>query len=86
MLKLLGDASENALATWRDQAPPAEAQVVYEALFAISDGTWVQLYDHWTNRAYPACTVMALTAEVQLVWHVPLELPGCFRVVAVLRT
>lgn len=74
--RYLSDAADDA--DW-----DRRCALVYDAIGAIIDGTWYQLYEHWDEVTWPGCVVMTLAGATVMVWRVVLEEPGVLRIVFV---
>ncbi len=59
--------------------------LVYTALEAILNMTWLQIYEHWDEMTIPGAVAMALTGDEIIVWRVNIERPGLIQVMYVGR-
>ncbi len=58
-------------------------QLLYDAVGAILNGTWLQLYEHWDEVTIPHAVGMALSSEHVMTWRVVLERPGLVQIMYV---
>lgn len=70
---------------WLARTDSDHHSVVYDALFAIMEGTWYQLYEHWNDLTHPCAVAMRLNDEEVLIWRTYIDIPGVFRVLYVGR-
>lgn len=67
---------------WLGRTPADRHHLVYNALFAISEGTWASRYPHWEDYARKAM-VLGLNDDEVLIWRQVLEYPDWFMVLYV---
>lgn len=67
---------------WLASTPEERHHLVYDALFAIVDGTWAEKYRHWDDLVRNGIA-LELSADEVLVWRRYVEYPDYFRVLYV---
>lgn len=76
------DGGKRVLEAWLAATPEDRHHLVYDALFAIVDGTWTEKYRHWDDLVRQAI-VLAISEDEVLVWRRYVEYPDYFRVLYV---
>jgi hypothetical protein len=76
------DGGKIAIEAWLTATPPERHHLLYEALFAIVEGSWATKYQHWDDVVRRGIVLLISDDEV-LVWRQYVEYPDTFRVLYV---